>query len=190
MQYPTIISYIFILLRLKALFNHKVNRPQKYGSHGTRLPAGLGLQSLRPVLDEQTGFINHPSGFPLEIRPVRLSKQKTENPVSGNSRLGLLFKTDIFIKPGQSIGITIPLGDANECFVGRVVLVRHQIDHFEIGLCLTHPDAISRLRIVEQICHIEAYLHQKKFTDGPYTINRDLLTREWIAQYAAKVPSL
>jgi len=172
------------------LFNHKVNRLQKYSSQGTRLPTGIGLQSLRPVLDEQTGFINHPSGFPIEIQPISFSKLKAESPASGNSRLGLLFKTDIFIKPGQAIEITIPLGDANECLVGRVVLVRHQIDYFEIGLCLTHPEATSRLRIVEQICHIEAYLHQKKFTDGPYTINRDLLTREWIAQYAAKVPSL
>ncbi len=173
-----------------SLFNHKVSRQTKtHGQDCTRAGALL-LQDQRPLLDEQTGFINHPSGSPIRFTPVDDCKNRNSDDLSTDPYFGLIFHSDVYIKPGQLLEVTINLPDTMEIFIGRVVLVRQCIDHYEIGFCLSGSEAASRLRIVEQICHIETYMRQKKFTDGPYSCNRDRLTREWIAAYAAKVPTL
>ena len=55
---------------------------------------------------------------------------------------------------------------------------------------LQHQADASRARIVEQICHIESYLKNKKFREGPYILNRERVAEEWISKYASSVPSL
>lgn len=148
------------------------------------------MQDQRPLLDEQTGFINHPSGSPIRFNPLDEPRYARSDDISADPYFGLIFHSEGYIRPGQLLEVTIDLPDTMETFIGRVVLVRQHSDHYEIGFCLSGSEAASRLRIVEQICHIETYMQQKKFTDGPYSCNRDRLTREWIAAYAAKVPTL
>jgi hypothetical protein len=86
--------------------------------------------------------------------------------------------------------VTIPLRADPQCFRGKVVLVRHNGACYEIGLWLPLAEEAGRLRIVEQICHIEAYLQQKKYSDGPYALNRERVAAEWIDRYAGSVPSI
>ena len=104
------------------------------------------------------------------------------------------FSSNIFaeeyIKPGTFVEITIPLPDKTEQFTGKVVLVRQVGESYEIGLWLQHQEDASRARIVEQICHIEVYMQEKKYRDGPYNLNPDRVAREWISKYASEVPSL
>ena len=77
-----------------------------------------------------------------------------------------------------------------EQFRGKVVLVRQNGDCWEVGVWFPCRIDASRMRIVEQICHIEAYLQQKKYVEGPYNLNRERIAAEWINRHAATVPTI
>jgi len=147
------------------------------------------LLANKPILDAQTGFIYHAERFPLEIKRKWLELRSAEDEVS-TPQVGLMFESDDYIKPGVNLEISISVQNRTENFSGRVVLVRHNGDHYEVGLWLQNRDDASRLRIVEQICHIEAYTQEKKYREGPYNLNPDKVAEEWIAKYASEVPSL
>jgi len=148
-----------------------------------------GTGADKPITDTQTGFIHHPRGFPLEYKRVWF-EGKTNPPSQAQSDMGLIFQSDNYLKPGTIVEITIPLRNALEKFRGKVVMVRNKGDYFEIGLWLKHREDASRARIVEQICHIEAYLKEKKFRDGPYVLNQERAAAEWISKNASSVPGL
>lgn len=161
-------------------------QPARRGLPPFRLKQRLGTT---PVRDEQTGFIHHPAGVPLEIRRIWWAGWRRPPPPE-RSDIGFIFESDHYLPPGATVEVTIPLRTATECFRGRVVLVRHNGECFEIGLWLPEPAEAGRLRIVEQICHIEAYLQQKKYRDGPYALNPNRIAAEWIDRYAGNVPSI
>lgn len=143
----------------------------------------------KPVLDVQTGFIHHPSGFPLEVKRLWFNNSEvTPGDTSGN--IGVIFESEKYIKPGTTLEITIPLRNDVEKFRGKVVLVRNFSTHFEIGLWFSCRADASRARIVEQICHIESYIQEKKYRDGPYALNRDRAAEEWIINNASNVPTI
>ncbi len=143
-----------------------------------------------PITDQQTGFIYHPHGFPLEYKRIWFAwRQQTQDP-SETSDMGLIFRAEKYFRPGATLELTIPLHNETEKFRGKVVMVRNMGEHFEIGLWLQRRADASRVRIVEQICHIEVYLKEKKYREGPYALNRDRAAAEWITKYASTVPSL
>jgi hypothetical protein len=160
----------------------------KFTKQKTALPHAIAGRSTL-IRDEQTGFIHHPAGFPIECKRLWFGDpDKTAEP--GQSDIGLIFDSEKYIKPGVTIEVTIPLRNEFEKFRGKVVLVRHNGDYYEIGIWLRRHSDASRARIVEQICHIESYLKDKKFREGPYVINRERAAEEWITKYASSVPSL
>jgi len=170
--------------------SQRVNRYIKESSRTDRV-GGRPAHRLRnkPILDAQTGFLHHAIRFPLKIKRKWLDFTK-HVVVPDSPQIGLLFESDTYIKPGTRIEISILLPGKTEKFSGRVVLVKHNGDHFEIGLWLNHRDDASRARIIEQCCHIESYLQERKYHDGPYNLNPEKVAEEWIAKYANTVPSL
>jgi hypothetical protein len=143
------------------------------------------------VRDAQTGFIHHAAGFPLEYKRIWFGGAARSNDHEGHAPdIGLIFESEEYIRAGASLEIHIPLRGEVEQFRGRVVLVRQSGDCWEIGVWFPCRIDASRMRIVEQICHIEAYLQLKKHQDGPYNINRERLAAEWVDRNAATVPSL
>ena len=161
---------------------------KKFSRSGRRGPNKPAL-STTLIRDEQTGFIHHPTGFPLECKRLWFQSRKHETEQERGD-IGLIFDSEKYIRPGVTIEITIPLRNEIAKFRGQVVLVRHDGENFKIGIWLKHREDASRARIVEQICHIETYLKDKKFRDGPYTLNRERVAEEWISKYASTVPSI
>lgn len=141
-----------------------------------------------PITDIQTGFIHHPQGYPLRWKRVWFADKS--KPEDERSNIGFMFQTEKYLKPGATVEIAIPLKDELEKFRGKVVMVRHRGDHFDIGLWLKHRSDATRARLLEQLCHIEAYFKEKKFRDGPYILNRERVAEEWIAKHASSVPNL
>jgi hypothetical protein len=162
------------------------SRPARRGLPPFRLKQRLAAQ---PVRDDQTGFIHHPAGVPIEIRRIWFGGWGGGG-TPDRSEIGFIFESDGYLPPGATIEVTIPLRAGSERFRGKVVLVRRGGECFEIGLWLPIPEEAGRLRIVEQICHIEAYLQQKKYAEGPYALNRERVAAEWIDRYAGNVPSI
>ena len=62
-----------------------------------------------------------------------------------------------------------------------------QREGYEIGIMLLNIEDAQRLRIVEQICHIQLYLNDKRFNDGPF-LSKEKLTEEWINRFASNFP--
>ena len=135
------------------------------------------------------GFIHHPVGFPIEIRRLWLGNWFEDAAAMEPGNLGLCFESDRYIKPGTVLEISIPLRGVIQKFRGRVVLVRWNGESCEIGMWLSSRADAGRIRIVEQICHIEAYLIHKRHHEGPF-ISPDRVAQEWIARFAATFPSL
>jgi len=145
------------------------------------------IENDRPIHDTKTGFIQHPAAYPYSIRRMHfweMYQLRKEVP----SGLGIMFDSSEYLKPGKFIEFSIPLPDRTEIFSGKVVLVRRNGEQFEIGLWLYCAETASRARLVEQICHIEVYMQEKKYRDGPYNLNPDRVAREWISKYASQVP--
>lgn len=148
-----------------------------------------GIFNTRPIQDAQTGFIWHPQGFPIETRRLWFTRAAASAD-NQSARVGIMFDSHLYYRPGTLIELTIPISNRIEKFTGLVVLIRRHEQHFEIGLWLNQGDDASRARIVEQICHIETYLKEKKYRDGPGNLDPERVASEWIAKYAAGVPLL
>jgi hypothetical protein len=164
-------------------------------TRSNRRPAGMAplrpsrrLIDPKPVRDIQTGFIHHPSGFPLQLRRLWLEGWRPRRR-DESREIGLIFDSEKYVPPGAVIEICIPMRTDFERFRGRVVLIRHNGQFHEIGISLLSREDANRLRIVEQICHIELYMQQKKYFEGPYCLDQERLAAEWIAKNASSVPT-
>ena len=171
------------------MLSQKVNRFSKKPHKDRSYTYTLARESLKPVQDAQSGFIHHPAGFPIEFKRIWFASEP-DVPLPEQGNIGVIFESDKYFKPGTIIEISIPLRNEIEVFRGKVVLVKNYGKRFEIGLWFSRRADASRARIVEQICHIESYIQQKKYHDGPYAINRDRMAQEWIINNAGNVPSL
>jgi len=132
------------------------------------------------------GFIKHPERFPIEIRRLRFwERSKIE--CSNTTNVGFSFFSELYQKPGDLIEISIPSNSEISYFLGKVVLVIASNKGYEIGMMLLNIEDAPRLRIVEQICHIQLYLNDKRFKDGPF-LSKEKLTEEWINRFASNFP--
>ena len=151
----------------------------------TGSPAGATQYSVTIDDGLLSGFIHHPSAFPLSYKRLWFNK---DNDSENAQAIGLCFRSEKYLKPGISVEISIPLRGEEQKFRGKVVLVRNMDDYFEIGIWLTQAADVHRARIVEQICNIETYLRTKKHQEGPFVSN-ERVAEEWVSKYAAAFPS-
>ncbi len=150
---------------------------------------------VRPKLTDQPddfqndlleGFIQHPKRFPLNFRRLRFWQSSKIN-VSPDSNTGLIFSSKEYQKPGSIIEVTIPTRKEIHYFMGKVVMVKEADDSYETGIWLINSEDAPKLRIVEQICHIELYLNDKRYKEGPF-LSPEKLTEEWISRFASGFP--
>jgi len=171
------------------MISQKVNKySKKLRKEGQNLYR-FAHHGIKPLLDTQTGFIHHPVSFPIDFKRLWFTNLTLED-ASDPGNIGVIFESEKYIKPGTILEITIPLRNEMEKFRGKVVLVKNFGDRFEIGFWFCCRADASRARIVEQICHIETYIQERKYRDGPYALNRDKVAEEWIMNNAGNVPTL
>lgn len=155
-----------------------------------------GVNAVRPVIqfdqpvkfdnESVTGFIKHPDRFPLNSRRLRFwERRKIE--FADDSNIGLAFSSAQYQKPGSIIEMTIPLRKETHQFFGKVVMVKEEETGYEIGVWLLNIEDAPKLRIIEQICHIELYLNDKRYKDGPF-LSKEKITEEWISRFAGRFP--
>ena len=138
--------------------------------------------------DHFLGFIHHPRRFPIEYRRIPFW-EKSDPHFEEESDIGLTLGSAKYMKPGTCIEIAIPTRKEIQKFRCRVVLVREVEAGYELGLWLLNKSDAARFRIVEQICHIELYLTDKRYLDGPF-LSRERVTSEWITRFASGFPTL
>jgi hypothetical protein len=132
------------------------------------------------------GFIQHPLRFPLEFKRLRFW-ERSKLDLSNPSNTGLTFFSEHYQRPGSILEITIPTRKQTHQFPAKVVAVQEKDNGYEIGVWLLNADDTPKLRIVEQICHIELYLNDKKYREGPF-LSQEKITEEWIGKFASQFP--
>ena len=136
--------------------------------------------------ESMQGFIKHPKRFPLQFKRLRFW-ESSKIDIDPESNTGLTFSSKEYQKPGSIIEVTIPTRKEIHHFMGKVVMVKESDGYFEIGIWLVNGEDAPKLRIVEQICHIELYLNDKRHKEGPF-LSPEKLTEEWITRFASGFP--
>ncbi len=127
-------------------------------------------------------YIRHPISIPILISAG--NHDGAQVLVNNLSAGGLCFFTDLPVKVGSVVDVLIPCVLPDYHGEGVIVWRRSQESAgFEVGVRFASDDEYFRMRMVEQICQIEAYRQQLT------GIGRNLTTEEaaleWINRFAA-----
>ena len=133
-------------------------------------------------------YIRHPSEIPIEYIVAEPSAPRAEY-MSNVSLGGLSFRAFSAVPVGKTISIFIPLVLPRFEAHGRVVWCRDIDDGYEVGVQFIDMDEAFRARMVEQICHIEAYRNKVQMAEGRRLSSEEAAT-EWIRKYAGEFPHI
>lgn len=127
-------------------------------------------------------FIRHPSDIPIHVVSEGMAAKK-EDYLTNVSIGGLAFSSNVPFDENSSIVVRISLVRPAFEARGRIIWCRKEEDHFDVGVEFLETKDGFRIRMVEQICHIEHYKNEIKRKEG-----RDLSGKEaaleWINKFA------
>ena len=127
----------------------------------------------------------------IEVSSDRVVRDKIESEdttLTNVSLGGLSFISRQPFKVGQSASVCIPLLQQDNKLQGTVVWCEKSHLGYEIGVEFEGSRDIFRLRMIEQICHIEHYRKEIKLAEGR-DLSSEQAAKEWISQYADDFPA-
>ncbi|VAW85528.1 hypothetical protein MNBD_GAMMA16-154 [hydrothermal vent metagenome] len=132
-------------------------------------------------------FIRHPSDVPIEfaIENIKITRDTLSNISVG----GLALRSDERIEVGLLINVAVPTVHPPFLAKGRVAWCLKRKEYFDIGVQFVEKEDTYRVRMVEQICHIEHYKKEILENEGRI-LNGEEAALEWIAKYASDFPAL
>jgi hypothetical protein len=137
-------------------------------------------------------FIRHPSDVPIQVASdwTELEfDEASEQTLTNVSLGGLCFISPDPLEVFDRVRISFPILNPDSFLVGNVVWCEESQEGYEIGLEFESSKDVFRLRMIEQICHIEHYRKEVAQVEG-----RDLSTQEaaeeWISKFAGDFPAL
>jgi hypothetical protein len=131
-------------------------------------------------------FLRHPSDMPVELVPRRqacVPKQRLNNISLG----GVACNSSRAFRRGTAIELRIPLFGEQARYPGLVAWCRKQEEQYLVGIAFVDEDTLFRARMVEQVCQIEHYRHQREQELG-CSLPVEAVALEWISQHAAEFP--
>ncbi len=139
-------------------------------------------------------FIRHPSDIPItvcelcddDLTEADLADYEQSH-INNVSLGGLAFFSPQAFLVDHHVVISVPCLDKNTCLEGSVLWCKTLAQGFEIGLEFDDPQAVFRLRMIEQICHIEHYRKEIERVEGR-ELSSEAAALEWITQFAAEFP--
>lgn len=137
-------------------------------------------------------YIRHPSDVPIEVQLDWVSDSCNPHPCDELQNIslgGLAFKSPQGLPIGQNVHISFPLLDQNESLLGSVVWNRKLDDGYEIGLRFQDEAELFRLRMIEQVCHIEHYRKEVAEHEGR-ELSSEQAALEWIQHFAGDFPGM
>ncbi|OGS23558.1 MAG: hypothetical protein A2314_03115 [Elusimicrobia bacterium RIFOXYB2_FULL_50_12] len=127
-------------------------------------------------------FIRHPSDIPIEVQFENAEAEK-EKYLKDISTGGLSFKSDIMLDENAIIRVRIPLIKPVFEARARVVWCRPENGYYDTGVEFIETEDVFKIRMVEQICHIEHYKKEVQEKEGRVLSGREAAL-EWISKYA------
>jgi len=102
---------------------------------------------------------------------------------------GLAFVSQKPFEILQRVRICIPLLQQDNYLVGNVVWCEKSGKSYEIGIEFEKTRDAFRIRMIEQICHIEHYRKEVERLEGR-ELSAQEAAGEWISKYAGDFPAL
>jgi hypothetical protein len=121
--------------------------------------------------------------------PVELIVRKKINPprqrLHDISLGGVACNSSRSFRRGTEVEMHIPLLGDQARYPGVVAWCHKLPNDFLVGISFVDEDTLFRARMVEQVCQIEHYRHQRELELGkPLAV--EAVANEWIAQHAAE----
>lgn len=137
-------------------------------------------------------FIRHPSGVPIQVTLDFAEDENDETvdqTITNVSLGGLAFISHKPLELLERVRICIPVLNQDNYLVGNVVWCEKVGGGYEIGIEFEKSKDVFRLRMIEQICHIEHYRKEVEESEGR-ELNAQEAAKEWISKFAGEFPAL
>ncbi|MCP3687520.1 MAG: PilZ domain-containing protein [Gammaproteobacteria bacterium] len=135
-------------------------------------------------------YIRHPADIPIQVLPDRVvDEDDGDTTLTSISLGGLSFISPRALDVLRKVRICIPMVREDNYLEGRVVWCEKSKSGYEVGLQFDRSSEVFRLRMIEQICHIEHYRREVEQREGRQ-LSPEEAANEWIALYAGDFPEL
>ncbi|NNE63689.1 MAG: PilZ domain-containing protein [Gammaproteobacteria bacterium] len=135
-------------------------------------------------------FIRHPSDVPIQVVLDRVVEEPDDDTTLTNVSLGgLSFISSRKLQILDRVRVCIPILQKENCLTGIVVWCEKAAEGYEVGLEFERSQEIFRLRMIEQICHIEHYRKEIESQQGR-KLSTEEAAKEWISEYAGDFPAM
>jgi len=137
-------------------------------------------------------FIRHPADVPIQVTLEWVEDENDDNDdqtITNVSLGGLAFISQKPLEVLERVRISIPILKEENYLVGIVVWCEKSGHGYEIGIEFEKSRDVFRMRMIEQICHIEHYRKEIKRLEGR-ELDAQEAAREWISKYAGDFPAL
>jgi hypothetical protein len=137
-------------------------------------------------------FIRHPTDVPIQVALDWVDDENDETvdqTITNVSLGGLAFLSQNPIEVLERVRVSIPVLNQENNLVGNVVWCEKSDNGYEIGIEFEKSRDVFRLRMIEQICHIEHYRKEILRVEGR-ELDSGEAAREWISKYAGDFPAL
>lgn len=131
-------------------------------------------------------YIRHPAEIPLEVSPHG-ARDQLNLQLNNVSVGGLSFDSPTEFSEGSLVRIKISTIKPIFWVNGVVQWCEALPEHFEVGVRFLDEGDAFRVRMVEQVCHIEQYRHHALHKEGR-RISKNKASVEWIEKHGAKFP--
>ncbi|MGH9893404.1 MAG: PilZ domain-containing protein [bacterium] len=133
-------------------------------------------------------FIRHPADVPIQIQCApdnRFEGRCTQNVSFG----GLAFSSATAIEPETFITLRLRyLQPVFEVPAARVAWCRNEGSQYVVGVQFPDSEEAFRVRMVEQLLHIESYRREVEQREGRQLTTEEA-ARDWISRYASSFPN-
>jgi hypothetical protein len=137
--------------------------------------------------DQERAYIRHPSDIPISWNLGEVAVPGSEY-LRNISEGGLAFTSQHEIPTGAVIEIHIPVQRPEVSIRGYVVWC-HALEsgQFEVGVRFVDASMRFRMRMVEQVCHIEHFKKELAEKEGRHLTGEEA-AMEWIHRFAKDFP--
>lgn len=142
---------------------------------------------MRPLASQPAAFIQHPAAV-----AVRLCTTSDHDSLGmdlvAHGRGGVCVPSALGYQPGTPLQVRVSVDGSELSYRGLVLWRRSRRRAFELGLAFATADAAFRARMIEQLCHIDAY-RQRALARGR-SLDFEDAAAEWIDRYSGSFPQI
>jgi len=136
-------------------------------------------------------YIRHPTDVPIRVTldvVDDVGDDSDDETLTNISLGGLSFVSREQLQVDQIVRVSIPVLKQDKHLSGKVVWCEQSQNGYEVGIEFEGSKDVFRLRMIEQICHIEHYRKEVKLSEGR-ELSSEEAANEWITRYAGDFPA-